>query len=729
MSSNHGILTRDIIGCNYFVRNTLVLDCDKNLKNIRTAKIKQLTVKDVEVNGNLLVQGVPITGGSGGGGLFDIRITNVPQSSPNTIVDISSTDLTVSQYELVYINRGIVKYYSDQTPQLLAPQHNLLTPLNQVSFTNFDIQNGDVIVYEIYDGTNTTTSRMLARTAKKYVSICFTNNSIPVVYDSNTDNYAFPFRPLSIYTFGDQIISTGTDAADVINTFFPPGFLFQSSSGCFIALVETFSDATSYGDIPVFHLGSFVIGYKNTSSVNLDMLIDNTACTINWGDGTTSNFPQTSSHAYDTTQQWYIEIMGYGTSNVDLYFKDMSSINQWGGVTLFQNSLSYCEELEYIITYDTPTFDGTSFNSIFTDCYLLRKISIPWDVSTITDFSYMFGFCYLLDEITGLETWNISNVTSLQGMFYRCRSLIVQSISGLSTWDPSNVTNMESTFEQCLSLTSVSPISNWNVSSVETMRYMFGQCPVLVDVTLNWNTSALTNVSFMFSDCNTLPTVTFGPNWNTSLVTNMSYMFVNCFLLSSLDVSTWNTSNVERMDFMFAMATWWQPSTYKFNNVLTTLNVTNWDVSKVGTGSTFFSFFGMESMFAGCTNLINVDVSNWNTANLGSMGACFWKTKVNPNITGWTLSNLGAGASGVDGRQNAASTCFDDMPNFSQANYDTALINFANNAPQLVPPGFGLTTVWANVNAHFTAPPSAAATARDTLINVRGWQITDLGPI
>lgn len=58
MASNFSNLKRDIIGRNFQIKGTEIIDENRNLKNIRSAKIGSLTVrKDTTINGNLTVQG------------------------------------------------------------------------------------------------------------------------------------------------------------------------------------------------------------------------------------------------------------------------------------------------------------------------------------------------------------------------------------------------------------------------------------------------------------------------------------------------------------------------------------------------------------------------------------------------------------------------------------------------------------------------------------------------
>ena len=77
--------------------------------------------------------------------------------------------------------------------------------------------------------------------------------------------------------------------------------------------------------------------------------------------------------------------------------------------------------------------------------------------------SYMFSNSNFDSEI---EEWDVSNVTSMQGMFYY--SLFNGDISG---WDVSNVTNMQGMFGFTRAFNR--DISNWCVSKITSRPHGF----------------------------------------------------------------------------------------------------------------------------------------------------------------------------------------------------------------------------------------------------------------
>ena len=117
--------------------------------------------------------------------------------------------------------------------------------------------------------------------------------------------------------------------------------------------------------------------------------------------------------------------------------------------------------------------------------------------------------------------------------------------------DTSNVTSMNGRFYNCKSITSLD-VSKFDTSNVTDMSWMFGNCSALTSLDVSrWDTSKVTSMYNMFNGCGALTSLDVS-RWNTSKVTNMSFMFGNCRSLTSLDLSGWDTSNVNNMRNMFS---------------------------------------------------------------------------------------------------------------------------------------------------------------------------------
>ena len=239
--------------------------------------------------------------------------------------------------------------------------------------------------------------------------------------------------------------------------------------------------------------------------------------------------------------------------------------------------------------------------------------------------SYTFYKLTNLTDISGMEYFDTSNVTSMHYMFYQCSSLTALDVShfdtskviymwaifdgcsklatlDVSNFDTSKLTYMNSMFSNCSSLTTLD-LSNWDTSKVTNMSSMFFECKSLTTLDVSgFDTSNVTSMYQMFSYCSSLTTINLN-NFNTSNVTNMTSMFDGCSGLTTLNVSSFNTSKVTSMYAMF----------YSCSN-LTTLDLSKFDTSSVTS---------MYAMFRGCGKLTSLNISNFNTSNVTNMGQMF----------------------------------------------------------------------------------------------------------
>ncbi|UWD35181.1 BspA family leucine-rich repeat surface protein [Mycoplasma cottewii] len=174
--------------------------------------------------------------------------------------------------------------------------------------------------------------------------------------------------------------------------------------------------------------------------------------------------------------------------------------------------------------------------------------------------------------ISGLESWDTSNVTNMSSMFSFARNFNQQLGNKFNT---SNVTNMSFMFGYARNFNQ--PI-NFNTSNVTDMSEMFSEAKNF-NQPINFNTSNVTNMSDMFNGARDFNQPI---NFNTSNVTNMSGMFRNCWNFNQ-PLNTWDVSNVNDMSGMFQGA-------FEFNQ-----NISSWDV-KIKDPEKFehFNHFGHE---------------------------------------------------------------------------------------------------------------------------------------
>ena len=93
-----------------------------------------------------------------------------------------------------------------------------------------------------------------------------------------------------------------------------------------------------------------------------------------------------------------------------------------------------------------------------------------WDVERVSDFSGVFNAARnrkLRDFNEDLSSWNVSNGTYFERMFYGCKLFN----SDVSRWNVANATDLRSMFQGCSSFNS--DVSGWNVANATNLRYFF----------------------------------------------------------------------------------------------------------------------------------------------------------------------------------------------------------------------------------------------------------------
>lgn len=147
---------------------------------------------------------------------------------------------------------------------------------------------------------------------------------------------------------------------------------------------------------------------------------------------------------------------------------------------------------------------------------LKNKTIDKWDVSRVTDMSYLFAFLYLdKADMNRLNKWNVKNVTNMDQMFY------------------------DSNFN--------GKLDKWNVGNVKSMNKMFMLTPFNQNIN-DWNVSNVTNMDFMFTGSHFNSPVY---KWNVKKVMSMDQMF--SYSVFNQDVNNWNINENLNVGGMFDM--------------------------------------------------------------------------------------------------------------------------------------------------------------------------------
>jgi surface protein len=198
-------------------------------------------------------------------------------------------------------------------------------------------------------------------------------------------------------------------------------------------------------------------------------------------------------------------------------------------------------------TIDFPTFNQPIGN---------------WDVSSVTDMSYMFYEAISFNQPIG--NWDVSNVTDMSWMFYGGDLEVPDFNQPIGNWNVSSVTNMTGMFATNEGSSPFNqPIGDWDVSNVTDMSRMFSGASNFNQPIGNWVVSNVTDMDEMFFGADTF-NQPIG-NWDVSNVTDMSVMFFGANTFNQ-PIGNWNVSNVTLMPQMFSGATSF--STENYDNLL-----------------------------------------------------------------------------------------------------------------------------------------------------------------
>lgn len=113
-----------------------------------------------------------------------------------------------------------------------------------------------------------------------------------------------------------------------------------------------------------------------------------------------------------------------------------------------------------------------------------------WDVSRVTDMSFLFNEAQEFDEDIG--DWDVSHVTTMMGMFSGAESFN----QPIGNWDVSNVTTMSNMFSGAKSFNQ--PIDQWDVSNVTDMSNMFAGAESFNQPIDQWDVSNVVEVEHTF---------------------------------------------------------------------------------------------------------------------------------------------------------------------------------------------------------------------------------------
>jgi surface protein len=278
-------------------------------------------------------------------------------------------------------------------------------------------------------------------------------------------------------------------------------------------------------------------------------------------------------------------------------------------------------------------------------------------------------------NITKVLNWGESTFKYLIGAFYGCTKLTyidnILSFSGSS---------LQFFATNCIAW-ETSLIYDWDTSNVTSLSQAFQNCTLFNGDISNWDISKVTSLSFTFLSCTNFNQDLSG--WNTSSLAILIGTFQSCTNFNQ-DLSGWNVSKVTTLESTFQSCT-------NFNQ-----DLSGWDISNVT------SLYGT---FRSAINL-NFGISSWDVSKVTTLQNTFFQaSNFNPVLSSWNVAIVTNMSSIISGSSMS-------VVNYSNFLIQCNAVTTKNNV------ALGAGTIKYN---------ASAVAARDNLVNVRSWVITDGG--
>ena len=356
-------------------------------------------------------------------------------------------------------------------------------------------------------------------------------------------------------------------------------------------------------------------------------------CTMNLGDETNYSivittqtsgqnviFNKDSSSMFSNLSMNYIDFLSVDTSNVKTF------------LCMFKSCRSLYE-INNLNNFDTSSAEN--MNSMFYSCYSLRKVDVStFDTSNVTTFSCMFGYDSYLTElnVSGFDT---GSVTNMEAMFDNCSSLTELDLSSFST---NYVTEFSAMFRNCENLKTIYASELWNTYASIRSTNMFSGCENIVGQTGTIYDSSRTDVSMAnyidgyLTNMNmsqrlvtgsvfkqNIPSTATAISFNAALP-NPRYSLIDLSAATDYGVVGWLDS-----DNVFNISTRRPNKKIEFNEnssgMFMSLGLKNIDFDDNSIDTSRVT--DMSYMFAICSSLLSLDLSQFNTVKVTDMSSMF----------------------------------------------------------------------------------------------------------
>ncbi len=266
---------------------------------------------------------------------------------------------------------------------------------------------------------------------------------------------------------------------------------------------------------------------------------------------------------------------------------------------LNENSYKVFDIQKLISSQLTPSFADLFRNNTKVNELMLSN----WNVSGVTNMSYMFGNDVIIPEIP-YEHGQV-DVESAPSPDGQTVMLAATSQTPQPYVHNSNISSIS--------------LANWDTSKVTNMSYMFAGCTSLQIINIqSFDMSKVTDVSGMFAYCSIVTSILSPSDTPLDLVTSFANMFYDCYTLNDIDMSYLSTNSIENMSKVFCNCSSLKyvslPKSIKNNVNLTGLFFFCLSLESINMVGCFSSVtaqsYNMTAMFYGCKSLKYINFSD-----------------------------------------------------------------------------------------------------------------------
>ncbi len=389
--------------------------------------------------------------------------TGIATTIPDSPINLSASILSTSSVKLTWVDKSdnedffqLFKKIGSATWLLIAE-----IPANTTSYTDTGLDIGVEYCYKIRafnkiggsdEYSNTCITIEVPDAPTDLTTNIISHNSINIQWTDNADNESkFKlFRKIgnaswSIIAILEKNVTSFTDTGLSYDTEYCYKVRAVNAAGVSTSFSNVDCQTTPEQKPFITRWKTDHIGESCNSCITITTNGSGYNYEVDWNnDGIYESQNLTGSivHDFGTPGIYTIRIRGaFPSFKAGNDSEKLLSVDQWGDIQ-WQSMIDAFAHTSFLSlnATDTPNLSQvTSLRGMF-DSSLFNDDISQWDVSNVTDMSYMFDSALNFNQ--DLENWDVSNVTNMRQMFYFAEFFN----QDLNNWDITSVTNFENIF-------------------------------------------------------------------------------------------------------------------------------------------------------------------------------------------------------------------------------------------------------------------------------------------